>query len=136
MRKIRINNSHDSGPGKAMRVYTKAQPIEIETDPATIAKPIADAIAQAIAAGIRGTSATNKSGKKSWNRTGRLASGLTVEKVGERYEVRAPSDRLQDPAMVAALAEDVPELARPLDPPRVQQQLEETTRDLVTVKKF
>lgn len=132
MSKVVLNRSHRAGRGR-VSIETKSETIEVETDPAELGRPVAETIRDAIESGIRNTSATNKAGKRSWNRTGRLASGLTVNRSGDAYEIKAPSDRLQDPKMIEQLAEDVPVIAEPLQSAAVKDQIAETARDMVTI---
>jgi formylmethanofuran dehydrogenase subunit E len=118
----RINESYEIHNGR-VSVGVRAEPITVDTDDA--GDGVADAIATAIADGIRGVTATTK-GKshRLFNDTGRLANGITVERSGDVYAIVPPPDRLNPDDFRSAeayqhvidqLHANVPATAEPLE---------------------
>ena len=130
--KIRVNKSHRS-PRGAFSITTKTQEVTVDLDPKPIAKAVAEAALAAIQSGIRSVTERAKSGQQKWNRTGRLASGLRVERSGDGYAVVPPDDRLNGDGLLDALHEDVKAARDPLGESRVQEALQDATRSLVKV---
>lgn len=94
---------------------------KLELDEAKIAEPVARVIRDEIAAAIRALPVDPVTGRKPFNNTGHLVNGLTIEKNSDgSWSVVAPSDRLQDPRMMARLLELVPLIGDPMLSPRVQ----------------
>ena len=94
-----------SGGGEHASVKVKADVIEIDLDVARMAKGPADALAAAVAAGIRNIGVGAKEGAhRLFNKTGHLASGITASATGPgTYQIVPPSDRLNDAGMMERL---------------------------------
>lgn len=105
---------------KADGVSIVADELVIEMDPLKLGQGPAEAIRRAIVAGIRGISARGRDGHRLFNRTGHLADGIDVQSTGSEYQITAPGDRLEDPAVASRLAELVPAIRDPLTPDVVQ----------------
>ena len=131
--KRKINTPHRTAPG-LMRTTTTTTPIQIETDPKVIGRPIADAMRAAIEAGIRAVTEHNASGKQRWNRTGKLAGGMRVESEGNGYAIVPPDDRLNADGMIEQLIEDVPAARNPLEEPKVEASIDQTLDARVVIK--
>ena len=106
-------------------------------DNVKLAAPVANAIRDAIAAGIQGITAMARDGKhRQFNRTGALVAGLHVEQDGDAFAVLPPDDHFQGPTadvLLARLVELVPVIADPTTSPRVQKALEVSSAQVVKV---
>lgn len=98
---------------------TKLDEWVVETDEAKLARPIAEAIRQEIAAAIRALPG------KQWDRSGHLVDGLRIEQQPDgSWAVMPPPDRLQTAELMARLIAAVPLIADPMSAPRVQAAIE------------
>lgn len=133
--KLKLNRSYRTPPG-AYRATTKAQEITVDLAETPIAKAVAEAALKQIAAGIRAVDEKTPSGRRRWNRTGKLANGLRVEQVGNEFHIRPPDDRLNFEGALEQLAEDVGRpIERPLEEPPVKKAIQDATEKMVEVKK-
>ncbi|MDX2093804.1 MAG: hypothetical protein SFX73_38565 [Kofleriaceae bacterium] len=108
---------------KTSSVTVIAEPLVIDLDPEKLVDGPAEAMAKAVASGVR---------TAGWHVTGRLAAGITAQD----GQVIAPTDRLvRDPELVEKLVEDVPALQRPLEPESVQKAIEKAMDRAVRVGK-
>ncbi len=106
------------------------------TDPAAIARPVADVIASECAAGIRAITEMSRDGKhRLFNRTGHLADGLHVEAQGDGFAILTPADRALTDDQMERLAELVPVIADPFTSPKVQAAVQEQWERVVGVKR-
>lgn len=117
--------------GEYASIETRTDGLTADLDPVELGEGPAAAIAEAISAGIRGISERARDGRRQlFNRSGKLANGISVVQVGTEFEIRAPPDRLQDPALAERLAELVSAIAAPLSDRGVQQAIDRTTRSI------
>ena len=107
----------------ATTVTTSA--IEEHPAPAELGKPVAEAIRVGIADAIRALPGNQ------WDRTGHLVSSLTIALVGDTWEIRAPSDRLETPEIMARFIDSVGIAANPLASPAVQAAIDRTLAMIV-----
>lgn len=140
---VRIDESGQYRDGRAT-VTVEAEPMDIDADARRIGEEVAAAMAHSIAEGIRactvpaspGTIRRRKaegiSSTSKWNATGELANSLDVQRRGDEFSVVAPSDRLQDPGMLEALAADVPAVADPLTP-KVEAAIDHAASGIVKI---
>ena len=100
--------------GKHSRISVKSEALTVDLDPAKLAAPVAEAIKEEIAAGIRGISEKGRSGRRLFNNTGHLASDLSISSAGAELHIAAPPDRLQAAGVLfSRLVELVPVLSDP-----------------------
>lgn len=98
-----------------------ASTIEEHSEPAPLGKGVAEAIRVGIADAIRALPGNQ------WDRTGHLVSSLTIALVGDAWEIRAPSDRLETPEIMARFVDAVGVSAtNPLASPAVQAAIDRT----------
>ncbi len=107
---------------------TKADSLELDTDPAHIAEPVAVAIKAAVQAGIRALAPR-------FNRTGHLVAGIRVERQGETYLIAAPGDRLQAEEIMEQLVEATPVIQDPTSAPSVVAAIEASVVRMLTGKR-
>jgi len=140
--RVRIDETMQVSAGGAS-VTVKADPLEIELDPIALGRGPADAIAETISEAIAssevpaspGTIAKRKrqgiTSTRKWNATGELARGIRSDVNGQGFDIHAPSDRLEDPALLEQLAADIPEVANPTDSTQFQNALEQSANAVV-----
>ena len=108
-------------------VEVESDTVDFELDSVKLAQPIADAMRDAIADGIRAITETSRDGKhKLFNRTGALVEGLRVERDGDAFVILPPSDHFTGPnaaALLTKLVDLVPAIADPLSSQRVKDEL-------------
>jgi hypothetical protein len=122
--------------GDYTSVECRADELEHTFDVSALGEGPAAAIRDAIARGIRSISEPARSGRPLFNRSGHLANGISASAEPDGgWSIAAPPDRLQDPALAERLAELVPAIAKPLDQPPVKSAIEQTTNQIVRVKR-
>lgn len=118
---------------KAYETTVITETVDYELDAAKLTEPVAAAIRDAIAEGIRGITETGRDGHRLFNRTGALVTGLHVERDGDAFAVVPPADHFQGAnadVMLARLVDLVPVIADPSSAPRVATALEKSAGDM------
>jgi hypothetical protein len=113
----------------------RTETLTYELDEAKLAAPVAAAIRDAVADGIRGITEMSHDGKhRLFNRTGALVAGLTVVQSGGAFCIVPPSDHFQEPtgpALLERLVELVPVIQDPTKAAGVVAAIEKSAGVLV-----
>lgn len=116
--------------GKHNSVTVSGDPLIVDIDEQELAIEVGEAHARSVADQMR----SQPDGK--WNRTGHLASGLTVRAAGDdSAELVAPADRLQRPGLVDRLAEDIAALHSPERDRRLNEAIDKSADGIVKVRR-
>lgn len=130
--KITINEGFEARDDHTS-VECRTEPIDHVFDARALGQGPAQAIRDAIAAGIRAIASKTQDGKRQlFNRTGHLAEAMRAEPgTGDDWNILRPDDRLRDPTLLERLRELVPALRDPLQVREVRDAIANTLRSVV-----